>query len=137
MKTLPVVGTVVGLALGLLSSGMDLLIWTSMGRPVVLVRQGWERVHIGIGIFCGPAVGMVYGAVLCGTVSPEGFRRRRASIISGIVLFATAAYAAGAFLSIKAMNIFPWLAAHAAVLLAMVLIASLGAGSPRASSERE
>jgi hypothetical protein len=135
MKMLLVVGAIVGLALGLLSSGMDLLIWTSMGRPAVLVRQGWERVHIAMGIFCGPAVGMIYGAVLCGTVNPEGFRRRRASIISGIVLFATAVYAAGGLLSIKAMNIFPWLGAHVVVLLAVVLIARLGAGPPRALSD--
>lgn len=135
MKRLMVVGTLVGLALGLLSSGMDILIWTSMGRPAVLVRPGWERIHIAVGIVCGPVVGLIYGTVLFGIVSPERFRKNVAFILPGTFLFATALYVAGALLSIRAMNIFPSMGAYVVVFLAMLLIARLSAGPPRASSD--
>jgi hypothetical protein len=135
MKGLMVVGTLVGLALGLLSSGMDILIWTSMGRPAVLVRPGWERVHIAVGIFCGLVVGLIYGTVLFGIVSPERFRKNAVFIVPGTFLFATVAYAAGALLSIRAMNIFPSMGAHAVVFLAMLLIARVTAGPLQAPSE--
>jgi len=68
------------------------------------VRADIEAVEVGLG--SGLVVGLVYRTVLC----------------------ATALYAAGALLSIRAMKIFPSMGAHVVVFLAMLLIARLGAG---------
>lgn len=135
MKRLLAFGAFVGVTLGLLSGGMDILIWTSMGRPAVLVRLGWQRIHITIGVLCGLPVGLVYGAFLGLMIDPKRLRKNAAFIVPGILLFATGVYAAGALLSIRVMNILPWLGGHAVVLIAMLGIARLGAGSLPARSD--
>ncbi len=120
-----------GGALGLLGSALDILIWSSMERPEVLVRLGCERIHIGVTVSGGLVAGLVYGAILSGMVDPRGLRKNVAFVLPATLLVATASYAAGDLLSIRIMNIYPWLGAHLVAFLAALAIARFGAGPPR------
>jgi len=131
MKNLLLFGMLLGGTLDLLGSAVDILIWSSMGRPEVLVRLGWETVHIGVAVVGGLVAGLIYGTILNDMVDPKGLRKKVTFILPATFLVATAAYAAGALLSIRVMNIYPWLCAHAGVFLAALAIARLGAGPLR------
>lgn len=131
MKKLLVFGMLIGAALGLLGGGIDILIWSSTGRPDVLVRPGWERVHIGMTFVGGLLAGLIYAAILSNMIDRKSLHRKAAFILSGTFLVAIATYAATDLLSVRVLNIYPWLGGHLVVFLTALAIARLVAGPPR------
>lgn len=123
-------GVFVGAALGLLGSSIDILVWSSMGRPAVLVRQGWEMSHIAVTVFGGVMAGLAYGAILGGFVELRRWRKNAAVVLLLTFVMATGLYVVGALISIRLMNIAPWFCGHAAVFAMALVVARVRAGSP-------
>jgi hypothetical protein len=130
MSKWPVLGAFIGAALGLLGSSIDILVWSSMGRPAVLVRQGWETSHIAITVFGGLLAGLFYGIILGGFVDLQRWRKNAAIVVPLTFVIAIGLYVAGALISIRVMNIAPWFCAHAVVFAMALLVARVGVGSP-------
>lgn len=125
-------GAFVGVALGLLGSSLDILVWVSMGRPPALIRRGWEISHIAITVFGGLVAGLAYGTIL-GGFAEQRWRRNAVLVLPLTFLVAAGLYVAGALATIKIMHIAAWLCTHAAVFAVALLVARLAL---RSSADR-
>ena len=128
MKRFVVFGLLLGVALGIMSSSLDILIWSHMGRPEVLVRQGWEDIHIAFMVISGLFAGWLYGVILGQIISLEGLRANAAFLFLATMLVAAALYAAADFVSIRFLNTWAWLCAHVIVFLISLAIARFRSG---------
>lgn len=100
-----------------------------MGRPAVLVRQGWQSVHLATTIFCGLVAGVVYGTVLGGFINVERARRNAVFVFPLTFLVAIGVYVACAVATVKVMHIAPWLCGHALVFVVALAAAYVGLNS--------
>lgn len=116
-------GAFVGAALGLLGSSLDILVWSSMGRPPVLVRRGWEMAHIAITVFGGLVAGLVYGTILGGFADQQRWRRKVVLVLPATFFIALGFYVAGALATIRVQHTAPWFCAHAAVFVLALIVA--------------
>ena len=121
-------GALVGAALGLLGSSLDILVWTSMGCPPVLIRRGWEVSHIAMTVFGGLVAGLAYGTILAG-FAEQCWRRTAMLVLPLTFLIAAGLYVAGALATIKIMHIAPWFCTHVAVFVVALLVGRLALGS--------
>ncbi len=117
-------GAFVGVALGLLGSSVDILVWVSMGRPPVLIRRGWEVSHIAMTVFGGLIAGLAYGTILAG-LAEQCWRRSIILVLPLTFLIAACLYIAGAVATIKIMHTAAWFCTHAAVFAVALLVARL------------
>lgn len=132
MNRFVVFGVLLGAALGIISSSLDIVIWISMERPAVLVRQGWEEVHVAFVVIPGLFAGWLYGMILSQTVNPEDLQANRSFVLLVTLLVGIALYTTADFISVKLLNLWPWLSAHVSVFLISLVIARLRSGPLRA-----
>ncbi len=121
-------GALVGAALGLLGSSLDILVWVSMGRPPILIRRGWEVSHIAMTVFGGLVAGLAYGTILAG-FAEQCWRRTAMLVLPLTFLIAVGLDIAGALATIKIMHTAPWFCTHAAVFAVALLVGRLAVGS--------
>ncbi|MHC4166704.1 MAG: hypothetical protein ACYSWQ_07090 [Planctomycetota bacterium] len=116
-------GILLGGALGVLGSSLEILVWISRGRPEILIRRGWEDIHIVFMVVSGLVAGLIYGIILPQIVRPQAFKANAAfifllSLIAGVVLYTLAA-----FVSITLNRPWPSFSANLAVFLVSLAIA--------------
>lgn len=125
-------GILLGIALGVLGSSIEILVWIWKGRPAVLIRRGWEDTHIAVMVVCGLLAGCLYGTILSQVIGPNGLRARGAfvfllTLVAGIVF-----YGSGAFISIALDRVWPSLWANVAIFLTSLVVARVLSRNPRA-----
>jgi len=120
-----VFGVLLGGAVGIIGSSVQILVWISKGRPEILIRRGWEVLHIISMVMFGAGAGCLYGIILSWIISPESLRRRGVFIFLSTLLAGVVLYTLGAFASMRTNDISPSIWANLVVFVTSLGIARL------------
>jgi len=118
-------GMLLGGALGILGSSLEILVWISKGRPAIPIRRGWEDAHIVSMAVFGLVAGCLYGTILSWIIKPESLRLNAAFVFLLTLLAGIALYTPAAFITMRLQEIWPSLYANVVIFLTSLIIARL------------